>query len=277
MGSDVRFALRDALGGHRHWLLGAGIVLALFLLLPLLVILPQAFSSGLFFKFPPPGFSTQWFDTVFNDPLWRDSFVRSLGTALAGAVLATAAGTFAALGLRRIGPTGRVLRTLFLAPLVIPQLVLAIGIFVARDDLGLGTSLWTLVIGQTVLAFPVVVVIASAGLSSVDPALSRASASLGHRWPSTVWRIELPLISRSILSAFVLAFALCFDEAVLAYFLAPPGRATLPTQLWLASTENASPAIAAVSTIVMGLVTLLLVVAAWLGRPRPTRLQRSAA
>jgi ABC-type spermidine/putrescine transport system permease subunit II len=64
---------------------------------------------------------------------------------------------------------------------------------------------------------------------------------------------------------------------VLAYFLAPPGRATLPTQLWLASTENASPAIAAVSTIVMGLVTLLLVVAAWLGRPRPTRLQRSAA
>jgi ABC-type molybdate transport system permease subunit len=85
---------------------------------------------------------------------------------------------------------------------------------------------------------------------------------------------ELPLISRSVVSAFVLAFALCFDEAVLAYFLAPPGQATLPTQLWLASTENASPAIAAVSTIVMGLVTVLLLAAAWIGRPRP---ERSAA
>ena len=273
---DVRIALREALGGYRTALVVLGALLALFLLVPLLVILPQAFSSGLFFKFPPPGFSSQWFDTVVNDPLWRDSFARSLVTAAAGAVLATAAGTFAALGLRRLGPRGRLLRALFLAPLVIPQLVLAIGIFVARDDLGLGTSLWTLVIGQTVLAFPVVVVVASAGLSSVDPALSRASASLGHRWPSTLLRIELPLISRSILSAFVLAFALCFDEAVLAYFLAPPGKATLPTQLWLASTENASPAIAAVSTIVMGLVTILLLAAAWIGRPRPTT-ARSAA
>jgi putative spermidine/putrescine transport system permease protein len=273
---DIRLALREALGGYRVALVVAGALLAVFLLVPLVVILPQAFSSGLFFKFPPPGFSTQWFDTVVNDPLWRDSFVRSLGTAAAGAVLATTAGTLAALGLRRLGPRGRVLRTLFLAPLVIPQLVLAVGIFVARDDLGLGTSLWTLVVGQTVLAFPVVVVVASAGLSSVDPALSRASASLGHRWPSTVLRIELPLISRSVISAFVLAFALCFDEAVLAYFLAPPGKATLPTQLWLASTENASPAIAAVSTIVMGLVTVLLLAAAWIGRPRPTT-ARSAA
>lgn len=271
---DVRTALREALGGYRIGLVAASAVLAVFLLVPLLVILPQAFSSGLFFKFPPPGFSTQWFDSVVNDDLWRSSFTRSLVTAAAGAVLATTTGTLAALGLRRLGPRGRLLRTLFLAPLVIPQLVLAIGIFVARDELGLGTSLWTLVVGQTVLAFPVVVVVASAGLSTVDPALSRASASLGHTWPSTVLRIELPLISRSVLSAFVLAFALCFDEAVLAYFLAPPGQATLPTQLWLASTENASPAIAAVSTIVMGLVTVLLLATAWIGRPRR---ERSAA
>jgi putative spermidine/putrescine transport system permease protein len=120
-------------------------------------------------------------------------------------------------------------------------------------------------------------VVASAGLSSVDPALSRASASLGHPWPSTVLRVELPLIARSVVIGFVLAFALCFDEAVLAYFLAPPGQATLPTQLWLASTEQASPAIAAVSTIVMGFVTVLLLVVAWLGRPRRTAVRGAAA
>ncbi|HYZ30096.1 MAG TPA: ABC transporter permease [Thermoleophilaceae bacterium] len=273
---DARESLRDALGGYRLALVALGALLALFLLVPLAVILPQAFSSGLFFKFPPPGYSTTWFQQIFNDPLWRGAFSRSLWTATVGATLATTCGTLAAIGLRRLGAGARVLRTLFLAPLVMPQLVLAIGIYVARDDLGLGSSLWTLILGQAALAFPVVVVVASAGLSAVDPALSRASASLGHAWPSTVWRVELPLIRRSVLSAFVLAFALCFDEAVLAYFLSPPGRPTLPTQLWLASTENASPAIAAVSACIVGFALVLLVVAGILGRQAATAKPRSA-
>jgi putative spermidine/putrescine transport system permease protein len=263
---DLREALRDAIGGYRVALIALGALLAVFLLLPLAVILPQAFSSGLFFEFPPPGFSTTWFEQVWGDELWRDAFARSLWTATVGALLATVSGTLAAIGLRRLGIGGRLLRTVFLAPLVMPQLVLAIGIFIARDELGIGASLWTLVLGQTALAFPVVVVIASAGLSGVDPALSRASASLGHPWPSTIWRVELPLIRRSVLAAFVLAFALCFDEAVLAFFLSPAGQPTLPTQLWLASSEQASPAIAAVATMVMGFVLVLLVAAGLLGR-----------
>lgn len=274
---DLRQALRDALGGYRPALLVLGVALAVFLLLPLVVILPQAFSSGLFFKFPPPGFSLTWFDQVLADDLWRSAFTRSLWTATVGALLATVFGTLAAIGLRRMGVGGRALRTAFLAPLVMPQLVLAIGIFVARDDLGIGPSLWTLILGQTALAFPVVVVIASAGLSAVDPALSRASAGLGHAWPSTVWRVELPLIRASVLSAFVLAFALCFDEAVLAFFLSPPGKATLPTQLWLASSENASPAIAVVSTFVMSFVVVLLVVAGWLSRRAAANLTTRSA
>jgi putative spermidine/putrescine transport system permease protein len=263
---DLREALRDAIGGYRVALIALGGLLAVFLLVPLTMILPQAFSSGLFFEFPPPGFSTTWFEQVWEDELWRDAFTRSLWTATVGALLATGCGTLAAIGLRRLGIGGRLLRTVFLAPLVMPQLVLAIGIFIARDDLGFGASLWTLVLGQTALAFPVVVVIASAGLSGVDPALSRASASLGHPWPSTIWRVELPLIRRSVLAAFVLAFALCFDEAVLAFFLSPAGQATLPTQLWLASSEQASPAIAAVATMVIAFVLVLLVAAVWLGR-----------
>jgi putative spermidine/putrescine transport system permease protein len=265
---DLREALRDAIGGYRVALIALGGLLAVFLLVPLAVILPQAFSSGLFFEFPPPGYSTTWFEQVWEDQLWRDAFTRSLWTATVGALLATVTGTLAAIGLRRLGIGGRLLRTVFLAPLVMPQLVLAIGIFIARDDLGIGASLWTLVLGQTALAFPVVVVIASAGLSGVDPALSRASASLGHPWPSTIWRVELPLIRRSVLAAFVLAFALCFDEAVLAFFLAPPATQTLPVKIWTSATENVSPTIAAASAIVICVaITLLAVVAVLQARP----------
>lgn len=266
MNEDVRIALRDAIGGYRLWMIALAVGIAIFLLFPLAVILPQAASSEVFFKFPPPGFSTKWFETIFQDAMWRDAFTRSLITAAVGSLLATVTGTLAALGLRRLGPAGRTLRAVFLAPLIIPQLVLAIGIYIARDDLGLGTSMAALVVGQTVLALPIAVVVTSAGLSNVDPALSRASQSLGHRWPSTLFRVELPLISRSVLAAFVLTFTLCFDEAVLAYFLAPPGSPTLPTQLWLSSTESASPAIAAVSAVVMGIGVVLLAMVAWLGR-----------
>ena len=139
--SDLGPVLRESLGGYRLALAALGVALAVFLLVPLVVILPQAFSSGLFFKFPPPGYSTQWFSDVVSDDLWRSAFTRSLTTALAGALLATVCGTLAALGLRRLTKGARILRTAFLAPLVMPQLVLAIGIFVAREELGLGTSL----------------------------------------------------------------------------------------------------------------------------------------
>jgi putative spermidine/putrescine transport system permease protein len=267
----VRMALREALGPYRRAIGVVAALVVVFLLVPLVVILTQAFSGGFFFQFPPPSWSTRWFSQVLNDPTWQDAFKRSLLTASVGGVVATVCGTMAALALRRLSRGARLLRTLLLAPLVIPQLVLAIGIFVARDGLGFGTSLWTLVVGQTTLALPVVVTIASAGLADVDPALSRASQSLGHPWPSTVLRVELPLIFRSVLSALMLAFALCFDEAVLAFFLAPPGSPTLPTQLWQTSQENASPAIAAVSALVVAFVTLLLLLAAWLARPRRTR------
>ena len=83
-----------------------------------------------------------------------------------------------------------------------------------------------------------------------------------------VWRIELPLVSRSILSGAILAFAVCFDEAVLALFLVPPAQQTLPVKIWTSASENASPAIAAASALAICLaVTLLAVVALLRSRP----------
>jgi putative spermidine/putrescine transport system permease protein len=112
---DLREALRDAIGGYRVAVIALGALLAVFLLVPIAVILPQAFSSGLFLEFPPPGFSTTWFEQVWNDELWRDAFTRSLWTATVGALVATVCGTLAAIGLRRLGIGGRLLRTVFLA------------------------------------------------------------------------------------------------------------------------------------------------------------------
>ncbi len=255
-------ALRDALPRTRIWFTIVGVLIALFLLAPMAAILPLAFTSSPFLVFPPEGFSGQWFSEVLTDQAWRASMLNSARVAVAAALMATIAGTSAALAVRRMTRGRRIVRTTLLAPMVIPQLVLALGLYLTYRRVAGGTSLTVLTIGQATLAMPLVFVTVSAGLASVDPMLSRAAQSLGYRWPAVVRRIELPLVRRSVVSGAILSFAVCFDEAVLAFFLAPPGQQTMPVKIWTSASENASPAIAAASALVVCLaITLLAVVA----------------
>ena len=260
-------ALRAALPRTRGWFTAAGVLIGLFLLAPLAAILPLAFTNSPFLVFPPEGFSWRWFSTVLDDAGWRASMTNSARVAVAAAALATVAGTSAALAVRRITAGRRVIRTTLLAPMVMPQLVLALGLYLTYRSAVGGTSLGVLTIGQATLAMPLVFVTVSAGLASVDPALSRAAQSLGYRWPAVVRRVELPLVSRSVVSGAILAFAVCFDEAVLAFFLAPPGQQTMPVKIWTSASANASPAIAAASALVICLAVTLLAVVAVI-RPR---------
>ncbi len=263
---ELRPALRLALGRLSLPIVVFAVLVAAFLLLPILVILPLAFTRSEFLRFPPPLFSLRWMEVVLGRQVWTDAILVSLQTATVGALIATVTGTAAAFALRRIGRGSRLLRTLLLAPIVIPQLVLALGLYIAFREVGLQSDLRILVLGQATVAMPLVFVAVSAGLSTVDPNLSRAAAGLGFRWPSVVLRVELPLVARSVTGAAILAFALCFDEAVLAFFLSPPGQETLPTRIWLSASESASPSIAAASTLVLAVaVTLLAIVTVVLG------------
>ena len=261
-------ALRESLPRSRAWFVVAGVLIAGFLLVPLAAILPLAFTQSQYLIFPVQGFSWQWFSALLHDSGWTASILNSVKVAGAGAVMATVAGTSAALAVRRISSGRTVVRTTLLAPMVMPQLVLALGLYLTYRRLAGGTSLTVLALGQATIAMPLVFVTVSAGLASVDPALSRAAQSLGYRWPAVVRRIELPLVSRSVVSGVILAFAVCFDEAVLAFFLAPPATQTLPVKIWTSASESASPTIAAASAIVICVaVTLLAVVALLQARP----------
>jgi putative spermidine/putrescine transport system permease protein len=250
--------LRAALPGTRRVLAVVGVVLALALLVPLVVILPLAFSGSEFLTFPPKRWSTEWFTTVLTDPDWRAAFTRSLWLAALDMLVAVVAGTCAALAVRRTRRSARLARTVLLAPLVLPQLVLALGLYLAVQDVGGTTGTLTLLVGQSLLATPLVFLGVTAGLDTVDPALSRAAASLGHPWWSVVARVELPLVARSIVGAALLAYGLCFDESVLGYLLSPPGSETLPSLIWQSASQSATPAIAAASTLVIGIALVLM-------------------
>jgi putative spermidine/putrescine transport system permease protein len=265
-------ALRSALGGLRRPLIVVGVLVALFMLVPILIIVPTSFTASEFLGFPPEGLSLRWYEEIFTDPTWRDVFLASMKSAAVAAAIATVVGTLAALGLRRVRVGERALRSLFIAPIVLPTVVFALGLYNVFDALRAMGGTWPIIAGQSVLAIPIVFVSVSAGLAQIDPALSRTASSLGARWPTVVWRVELPLLRGSIVAAALFAFAFCFDEVVIAYFLNGPDNTTLPVELFVETRDSISPAIAAASTVVM-LIALMLVAAAGLAMRllKPTR------
>ncbi len=261
------YPLTPVLGRWRLSVSTLSLVAAVFLLLPIIVIVPASFSSSPFLSWPPQGFSGAWYASVKSDPSWRSAFQLSLQVAGEAAVAATLAGLLAALALRRI--TGRYrtwLRTFFIAPLVLPVVVYALGLFDLFSRLGVFGGTWTIVVGQAVLAFPVTYVMLSAALAAIDPAITRAAASLGARWPMIVMRVEAPLVRGAIVAAAIVAFGFCFDEVVIALFLSSPTTKTLPVAIFQAALDSASPAVAAVSGYVMLIALLTMALAAVAGR-----------
>ncbi|MDQ4061511.1 MAG: ABC transporter permease subunit, partial [Pseudomonadota bacterium] len=130
----------------------SGIVLA-FLIIPALLVIPIGFTTSQFLEFPPPGYGLRWFETYFSSPVWVAATVRSFGVAAATAVLATIIGGLAALALARSSTRwGGAIFAAFLAPMIIPRIVIAVGMFYLFAQLGLVATDLGLVIGHTVLA-----------------------------------------------------------------------------------------------------------------------------
>ncbi|AGT08862.1 ABC transporter permease [Paracoccus aminophilus] len=234
------------------------LLVSLFLLVPLLIVLPLAFTSGAFLAYPIPDLSLRWFDELVTSEIWRRALVNSLVIGAATAALATLLGTTAALGLRRSGAvSARVIGTVFLLPLVVPAVVLGVGLQRLLAELGLSGSYLAVIIAHTVVAVPFVMISVSGALASVPAQAERAAASLGAS-PLTVLReVTLPLSRHGILTGAALAFATSLDEVVLTMFVAGPRQRTLSRQMFSSLRENISPTIAAAAFVFI-LLTLAL-------------------
>lgn len=253
----LRGSLRQALGPVAPALDLLGVLLALFLLVPIAVIFPVSLTSDLFLTWPPELASTRWFEAFFDSPAWTESLMRSIRIAVPVAVIATLLGTLSALGLAYARRGRRLLQTLFVAPLVLPIITYALGLYDIAQRFDMTGSVFPVVIGQAMLATPIVFIVVSAGLAGRDPLLPRAAASLGAPAHSVLLRVELPLLRVSIVAAALIALAYSFDEIIVAYFLSPPGSGTLPVQILGSTRETADPTIAAASMVVIGVATTI--------------------
>ena len=252
---------------HYGTLIFTGCVL-LFLMAPIIAIIPLSFNSESFFSYPMPGLSLKWYRQFFGaDPRWMAALRVSLIVAFLVTILSTILGTVAALGLSQGRlPFKPVILGTLISPMIVPVIITAVGIYLFYAPLGLIGTIWGLVLAHTVLATPFVVVTVTSTLTGFDRSLARAAAGLGAS-PIKVFRsIVLPLILPGVISGALFAFVTSFDEVVVALFISSAEQRTLPKVMFGGIREQISPTITAAATVLIVFSTTLLVGAELLRR-----------
>ena len=254
------------------WLKLIGLVVAVYFILPTLFVIPMSFSEATTFQFPPRGFSLRLYENFFTNPVWLDALRNSVLVAFLAALLATVVGTAAALGLHRLhGRLARFARTLLMVSIVTPAIVVAVAVYISFLQWRLVGTIGGYVLAHAAIGVPFVLVSVTSALSGFDPKLLRASASLGAPPLRTFLRVTMPLISRGIITGAIFAFVTSFDEVVIALFLRSPTFQTLPVQMYNSVTVEVDPTIAASSSLVVTVVTVVCLVPQFVGRRRKTR------
>ncbi len=238
-----------------------------FLTIPTLAIVPMGFTSGRFLRFPPPGYSLQWMQAYLGSPIWTGATLRSFAIAIVVGLLSSLIAGLAAYAVASRGSRwDRLIFGLFLAPMVIPSIVTALGLFYLLAKLSLVATDVGLAIGHTVLAMPLVFITLLALFRTYDWRLDQAAATLGADRLRTLWRVSLPLLKGGFAAAFLLAFIASFEELTVAIFVGGGLKTTLPKQLWDDMLQQVNPTAAAASVCVLAIVTLLFLLAQTLRR-----------
>jgi putative spermidine/putrescine transport system permease protein len=247
-------------------------VVLVLLLLPLLVVIPAAFGETTQIQFPPRGFTTAWFTSVLEDPMWTSALWKSVRVGVGTAVASTAIGLI----LARLGPRVKsswarmAIQTIAFAPLIIPVILLAIGVYDVQVRLGLvGTDLG-LVLAHCVICFPLAFLILSNALSNVDGSLEEAAWSMGVSRTKAFWTVVIPNILPALLGAALISFMTSWDEAVLALFQTSLDK-TLPVTIYSFLKSGVTPAVAAVAVMLIAPVVLGVVIALVVGARKSRR------
>jgi spermidine/putrescine transport system permease protein len=174
---------------------------------------------------------------------------------------ATLLGVMAAVSLaRRRLPLRGTMMTLIMLPLVVPYIVLAVGLVVLLHEFGLTTSLAAVVAGHVVISLPYCVLVILPRLRTLDSEIVEAACDLGASDLKAFLLVTLPLLAPAMVSSFLIAFTVSFDEFAIASFLAPPGSPTYPIYLYAgARTPSLLPEVIAIGSIVIALSIVIII------------------
>ncbi len=252
----------------------------LFLIFPILVIVPLSFNAVPFFTFTPEmlsfnpeGYSLRWYEDFFTNLNWRGAVNNSFIIAIFSTLIATSLGTVAALGLsRREVPYRTMLMAILISPMIVPLIISACGMFFFYSRINLQGTHLGVILAHAALGTPFVVITVTATLVGFDRSLIRAANSLGADGVTTFFKIVVPLILPGVISGALFAFITSFDEVVVILFVGSFEQRTIPWQMFSGIREHISPTILAVATLLV-LVSMLLLTTIEMLRRRTERLR----
>lgn len=245
-------------------------IMLAFLVLPIISVVPSAFSEASYLRMPPESYSTRWFAEFFADAEWRTSLLTSLRVAVFATFIAVVAGTLAALGLRDLPPAVQaVLRALFVAPMIVPVIITAVALYFVGNRVGLVGSELGMVLGHSLLCIPFVLINVSIALRAVDRSWIQAASGLGASGPVIFRTVTLPNIVPGILGGAVFSFITSFDEVVISVFLAGYRSKTLPVKMWEQIRLEFTPVVAVGAVLMIALTFLPFLLNRLTGRHRP--------
>ncbi|CBG75068.1 MULTISPECIES: ABC transporter permease [Streptomyces] len=264
--------LRKTLTG-RIALTAVATLILLFLALPIVVILVTSFSNNAFAAFPPETWTLNWYKALFADgSKWPAALSLSALVAALSTVFSLVIGVTAATALVRSElPLRSAVFALVLGPLLIPQIVTALGLFLLFEPAAMLGSPIAIALGHTVLASPIAVLILIATLRGIDERLEDAAASMGAGRLTIARKITFPLAAPGMIAAAIFSFITSFDEFYISQFLSSVDTVTLPVQVYNSLTFEIDPSVTAVSAILIAFAILALGLVAlvrWLGSGR---------
>lgn len=232
----------------------------LFLLAPVLLLVPMSLGSAEIIEFPPSTLGIDQYRKFFNHPAWQTAVVNSLQVAVGTSIVSTIIGLMASLAIVRGRFKGKGIITAFiLSPMIVPLIVMALAFYISLSKLGmLGTKLG-LILAYTPLTLPFSVLPISATLRGFDRSLEYAALNLGASRFQAFTRITLPIIRPGILTGAIFAFMIAFDEVVIALFICGSTAVTLPKKMWDVIRYEIEPMLPAISTLLLLLAVFILV------------------
>ena len=266
-------------------------VVFVFLITPILVVMPLSFNAQDFFtftpkmlQFDPEGYSLKHYQDFFTNNEWQRSFKNSLLIAPIATLVSVSLGTLAAIGLSQSHvPFKRAITAILISPMIVPLIISATGMFFfyshvgnfLEDTMGLDKNFVgyvKVILAHSVLGIPFVIITVTATLVGFDNSLTKAAANMGANPVKIFFKIQMPLILPGVIAGGLFAFITSFDEVVVVMFVGSTNQKTLPWQMFTGLREQISPTILAVATILV-VISIALLITLEMLRRRSERLR----
>ena len=255
--------------GSRLWLYAIVALVMAFLTIPTLIVVPMSFSASQYLEFPPRQWSTRWYESYFASSSWMQATRTSFLAGALTTLVATPLALMAAYGLN--ATRGRITSVIYAAlitPIIVPVILVGIAVFYAYVRLKLVNTLLGVVLAHSMLAVPVALMVIAAALKSFDMNQELVARSLGAHRLKAFMLVTLPQIRFAVITAAVLSFLTSFDEVIVALFISGGDNSTLTRNMFNALRDQIDPTIAAISTIMILVSSLLLALAQAFGRSK---------